>query len=105
MVKVPLRAAPVFADACQLTVPLPLPLLPEVIVSQLVALLDAVQAQPAVVVTVTLLLPPAGTAVPDVEPDVEDKVEVQTTTAGCVTSFPVPPTVIVPLRLAPLFAV
>jgi hypothetical protein len=50
-VSVPVRCAPVFADALYATVPPPLPLAPLVIVSQ-GALLDAVQAQPPAVVTV-----------------------------------------------------
>ena len=53
MVIVPLRAGPVAADALYCTSPLPLPLDPDEMVSH-DALLDAVQLQPALVVTVTL---------------------------------------------------
>jgi hypothetical protein len=52
IVSVPIRCAPVFAVALYATVPPPVPLAPLVIVSH-GALLVAVQAQPAVVVTVT----------------------------------------------------
>jgi hypothetical protein len=54
-VSVPLRALPVLAATLNATEPLPVPLAPEVIVSQL-ALLDAVHAHPLVVVTATLPL-------------------------------------------------
>ena len=47
----PVRCAPVFGAAVKVTVPLPTPAAAEEIVSQ-AALLVAVQAQPAVVVTV-----------------------------------------------------
>ena len=82
MVKVPLRSAPVLAAACQLTVPLPLPLLPDVIVSQLESL-EAVHGQSVPIVTLTLLLPPAGSAISFVE----DKADVQVDVA--VKFFPV----------------
>jgi hypothetical protein len=52
-VNVPLRAGPVAAPALYCTSPLPLPLDPDVMVSH-EALLDAVQPQPALVVTDTL---------------------------------------------------
>ena len=65
MVIVPLRAVPVFCPACQLTVPVPVPLLPDVIVSQLEALLVVVQLQlEELGVTVTLPLLPEGTELP-----------------------------------------
>jgi hypothetical protein len=48
----PLRAAPVFAPTENSTVPGPVPLAPDVTLSQDVVVV-AVQAQPAVVVTVT----------------------------------------------------
>src|SRR6476620_11257132 len=55
------RGPPVVAAALYATVPLPLPLAPEVIVSH-AALLVAVQAHPAALVTGTLPVPPpAGT--------------------------------------------
>ena len=58
IVKVPLRAAVVvFAAALMPTAPLPLPLAPEVTLSQ-VALLAAVHAQPAPAVTLTVPVPP-----------------------------------------------
>lgn len=61
-VSVPLRLAPVFAATVKLTVPLPLPLLPALIVIQL-SLLVAVHVQPAVVVIFELPLPPAAVKV------------------------------------------
>lgn len=53
MVNEPLREGPVAADAAYCTSPLPLPVDPAVMVSHEV-LLDAVQLQPALVVTATL---------------------------------------------------
>jgi hypothetical protein len=58
-VSVPLRAAPVFAATVKATVPLPLPVAPDEIVMK-VALLVAVQAQPAGAVTGTDPVPPAA---------------------------------------------
>ena len=55
IVSVPLRALPVLAATLKPTVPFPLPLVPEVIVSH-DALLLAVHAHPLVVVTATLPL-------------------------------------------------
>ena len=52
IVSVPLRAAPEFAATVNVTVPLPAPLAPAVIVSQLVAVV-ALQAQSAPAVTFT----------------------------------------------------
>ena len=60
IVRVADRAVPLLAPVVQLTVPLPLPLAPEVMVSQ-GALLVAVHAQPAAAVTATLpVAPEAG---------------------------------------------
>jgi hypothetical protein len=60
IVKVPLReVVAVFAAALIPTVPLPLPLAPEVTLSH-VSLLAAVHAQPAPAVTPTLPVPPAA---------------------------------------------
>jgi hypothetical protein len=61
IVTVPVRAAPALADTFNITVPFPLPLAPDVIDSH-GALLIAVHAQPAVVVTATLIpvAPAAG---------------------------------------------
>ena len=50
MVAVPLRAAPVFARMLNVTLPLPLPVAPEVTVIQ-VALLVVVHAHPELLVT------------------------------------------------------
>ena len=57
-VSVPILPDPALAMASTPTVPLPKPLVPAVMVSQL-ALLFAVQPHPTVVVTVMLALPPA----------------------------------------------
>ena len=64
MVSVPLRAGPVVAAAAYWTSPLPLPVLPEAIVSH-AALLDAVQVQPPPALTVTFPVDPAEGAVAD----------------------------------------
>jgi hypothetical protein len=53
IVSVPVRTPPGFAATSNATVPLPLPLAPDVIVSQ-EALLVAVQVHPLIVVTSTL---------------------------------------------------
>ena len=55
----PERGPPFVEAALNWTVPLPVPLAPEVIVSQ-EALLVAVKAQPAGAVTATLPVPPAA---------------------------------------------
>ena len=65
MLSVPVRAGPVLAAAVKATAPLPLPLAPEVIVSQF-ALLVAVQRQPPGEVTVTVPVPPAAATFCDV---------------------------------------
>ena len=54
IVSVPVRDAPALAATLNVVVPLPVPLAPPVIVSQ-VSLLVAVQLQPAAVVTATVL--------------------------------------------------
>jgi len=59
IVRVPVRAAPAFAATANATVPLPLPVAPDVMVIH-GALLLAVHAQPAVVVTSELPVPPAA---------------------------------------------
>src|SRR5690349_8817248 len=59
MVTVPERATPVLAEAVTPTVPFPLPLAPDAIVSHGV-LLEAVHAQPAPAVTLTFDDPPAA---------------------------------------------
>src|ERR1051326_8357616 len=58
MVIVPVRRSPLLAATEKLTVPLPDPLPPLLIVIQLGLLLVAVQAQPVPAVTFTLPLPP-----------------------------------------------
>ena len=55
----PVRAAPVLAAALKVTVPLPVPAAPAVIVTQ-AALLVAVHAQPARDVTPVVPVPPAA---------------------------------------------
>ena len=57
MVRVPTREAPVLAATLNVTEPVPLPLTPEVTVSQ-VALLVVVQTQPRPADTETLPVPP-----------------------------------------------
>ena len=59
IVRVPVRAAPVFGWALNPTEPFPVPLAPEVIVSHPV-LLVAVHAQTLVVVTPTVPVPPVA---------------------------------------------
>ena len=61
IVNVPERAPPVLAAALYWTVPLPLPLPPDVMVSQ-DALLAAVQEHPPPAVTPTLPVPPPPAA-------------------------------------------
>ena len=80
---------------------MPLPLAPAVTVSQLVALLTAVQPQPVPAVTVTVPV----VAVDDVRfDDVGAMVNVHGAPA-CVTVKVWPPTVIVPVReVVPVFA-
>ena len=81
-VSVPVRAErEVFAAMLNAAVPLPLPLAPEVIVSQ-VALLVAVQAHPASAVTVALLEPSAAARFNVVGATVKVQDEVA---AACVT--------------------
>jgi hypothetical protein len=62
IVKVPLRAAPVFVDTLKVTVPLPLPLAPAVTETQL-RVLVVVHAHPLAALTVTdvPVAPAAGT--------------------------------------------
>jgi hypothetical protein len=92
-VSVPVRElVDVFAATLKLTVPLPLPLAPAVTVIH-AALLVAVHAQPVVVVTLVLPVPPAATAFSEVA----DNVKVQGTPA-CVTVNVCPATVSVPVR-------
>ena len=59
MVRAPERGPPLVASALNWTVPLPLPLAPDVTVNH-DALLTAVQAQSGAVVTATLPVPPAA---------------------------------------------
>ena len=80
---------------------MPLPEAPAVTVSQLVALLTAVQLQPVPAVTVTV--PVAATDVVKFD-DVGEIVKVHGTPA-CVTVKVCPPIVIVPVReVVPVFA-
>jgi hypothetical protein len=95
MVRDPDRAAePVLAATEKLDVPEPVPEVPVVIVTQ-VAPLDAVQAQPAVVVTATD---------PDAPPTATDRLvgEMENAQAvpACVTVSVKPAIVTVPVRLA-----
>ena len=63
IVNTPLRSAPVFAAAVKPTEPLPVPAAPDVTVSQAGALLTAVHAHVAVVVTPTCPDPPPAAIV------------------------------------------
>src|SRR4029434_124354 len=94
----PVRAGPEFALTVKLTVPLPLPLAPEVMLIQLSAVV-LTHVQPVAVVTVTApALPPAAATVcargliATVHPLV------------CVTVCTCPPTATVPVRAGPVFA-
>ena len=87
------RAALVGATV-SLTVPSPEPLDPEVTVIQL-ALLVAVQAQPAAAITLTVASPPAASNCCPCDPSVTMQ------PADCETASVTPPTLIVPLRAGP----
>ena len=75
-----------------MTVPLPLPVAPAVIVSH-ASLLVAVQAQPVDVVTATVPVPAADATFADAGEIVAEQV-----IAACVTVNVLPPTVSVPVR-------
>jgi uncharacterized membrane protein len=96
-VMVPVRAGPVLAATEKLTVPLPVPVAPAVMVIQ-ASLLVAVQAQPAAAVTLVEPAPPAAAMVwlaglmENVQPD------------PCETEKVCPATVIVPVRAGPVLA-
>jgi hypothetical protein len=100
-VSVPVRAAPVFADALKATVPLPVPDAPAVTVIQSGLFEAAVHAQPAPAVTVIDPVPPAGSTawVPGAMLNVHAGAA-----AACVTVRVWPPIVSVPVRAAPVFA-
>ena len=101
IVSVPVRSAPVFAAIVKSTDPLPVPLAPDVIVNH-AALLTAVHAQPAVVVTVTVV--PGPPAAP-IDWLVGAIVYAQAGgAAACVTVNVWPAIVSVPVRSAPVFA-
>ncbi len=94
MVKVPVRDdVEVLADALNVTVPLPDPDAPDVMVSHPVLLLTAVHAQPAGALTDTVPVPPLAVTLCDVG----EIVSVQVIPA-CVTVNVLPATVRVPLR-------
>ena len=103
MVTVPVRLAPLFAANDSATLPLPLPLLPVVIAIQ-ESFDVAVQAQPAVVVTATVIDDvPAGTfaacgLIANVHAGGGADAAAWVIVATC------PATVTVPLRLAPVLA-
>ena len=93
-----MRAAPVLAAAVKLTVPFPVPVLPEVIVIH-GELLVAVQVHPGEeVVTVTLPVPPAALTFKLVGVTVKVQPDCWLTVKVC------PPAVIVPVRGGPAFA-
>ena len=94
MVIVAERPGPVVAAALYCTSPVPLPLAPDVIVSH-DALLDAVQAQPAPVVTATRPVPPAAGW------DADSGEIVKTQPGDWVIVTRCPATVAVPLRVGP----
>jgi hypothetical protein len=94
MVSVPLRCDPFgFPVALKLTVPLPLPLAPLVIVSHEVALLTAVHAQPPAAVTAVEPVAP-----PNAMEALVGAIAYVQVAAACVTVNVCPPTVNVPLR-------
>src|SRR4026208_207211 len=94
MVSVPvLGEVDVFAAIEKATVPLPEPLAPDVMVSQ-EALLVAVQAQPVVVVTLTLLEPAVAAGFSEVG----DTENAQTPAAACMTVTVCPAMVNAPVR-------
>jgi len=101
MVTAPDRAAPLLAAAETVTVPLPVPEAPPVIVRN-PALVDAVQLQPepCVLVTVNVAVPPLAptVAVAGVTLNTQDVVD------GCVTVTVCPAMVSAPDRAAPLLA-
>ena len=92
MVKVPVRGdVAVFAAMENATVPLPLPLAPAVIVSQ-VALLVAVQVQPVAVVTVALLVPATAVGLSEVGDTVKEHEENVNVFDGSLRELPPGPT-------------
>ena len=92
-----MRAAPVLAAAVKLTVPLPVPVLPEVIVIH-GELLVAVQVHPAEeVVTVMLPVPPAALTFKLIGVTVKSHPDCWLMVKVC------PPAVIVPVRGGPAF--
>lgn len=96
---VPVRAEPVFGVAAKVTLPLPVPLWPDVMVIH-AALLVAVHAQPLVVVTAT------GPPVPPAPPidTLVGCTENAHATAACDTVNVWPAIVSVPIRAGPVFA-
>jgi hypothetical protein len=96
--RLPVRNAPELLDTMYVTVPLPVPDPPEPIVIHDTPL-DAAHEQPAAVDTVTLAVPPGAPMVALVG----ETVNVHP--LDCVTVNVAPPTVIVALRVGPMFVV
>ena len=102
IVSVPIRSAPVFAAIVKSTAPLPLPLAPEVIINH-VALLPAVHAQPAIVVTITVVPVPPAAPIDWLDGAIV-YVHAGGGAAACVTVNVWPAIVRVPARPAPVLA-
>jgi hypothetical protein len=100
IVKVPFRAAPVLAATLYATVPLPVPVAPEVMVSH-DALLVAVHAQPDPLVTVTVPVLAVAGAFWLADPIEYEHVAAP---AACDTVNVWPATTTLPLRAAPVLA-
>src|SRR6187401_199168 len=99
MVSVPIRSLPVmFCATSNRTVPLPVPLAPDVIVSH-VAFDEAVQVQPAPAVTLTVR--PVDWPFPS---DRLDELSAYVHPLLCVTVWICPPMVTVAVRRGPVFA-
>jgi len=102
MVMVPERAAPVFAGTLYATVPLPVPLVPDVIVIH-ESMLDAIQVHVDPALTVTEPVPPAADADALVA-SIEYVHAGAGVAAACVTVCVCPAIVSVPVRVPPVLA-
>ena len=103
MVSVPLRAPAVLAATLYVTVPLPVPLAPAVIVSHAGLLLDAVHVHPELVDTATVR-PVAAAALADRVVGLIEYVHDGAPGAAWLTVNVWPPMVAIPTRAAPVLA-